>query len=95
MFWVDVVSQVALAVKNLLSNAGDIKRHGFDPWVGKIFWRRKWQSTQYCCLENPMDRGAWWAAVHGVTQTWTRLSDLAHMHNWRAIGEGLGEESES
>ena len=42
-----------------------------------------------------MDRGAWWAAVHGVTQTWTRLSDLAHMHNWRAIGEGLGEESES
>ena len=26
---------------------------------------------QYSCLENPMDRGAWWAAVHGVTQSWT------------------------
>ena len=27
------------------------------------------------CLENPMDRGAWWAAVHGVTESWTQLSD--------------------
>ena len=32
---------------------------------------------QYSCLENPMDGGAWWAAVHGVAQSWTRLSNLA------------------
>ena len=32
---------------------------------------------QYSCLENPMDGGAWWAAVYGVAQSWTRLSDLA------------------
>ena len=31
---------------------------------------------QYSCLENPMDRGAWWAAVHGVTKSRTRLSDF-------------------
>ena len=31
---------------------------------------------QYSCLENPMDTGAWWAAVHGVTKSWTRLSDF-------------------
>ena len=31
---------------------------------------------QYSCLENPMDRGAWQAIVHGVTKSWTRLSDL-------------------
>ena len=31
---------------------------------------------QYSCLENPMDGGAWWATVHGVTKSWTRLSDL-------------------
>ena len=31
---------------------------------------------QYSCLENPMDRGAWWATVHGVAKSWTRLSDL-------------------
>ena len=37
-------SQVALVVKNLPASAGD-KRHGFDPWVRKIFWRRAWQPT--------------------------------------------------
>ena len=37
------------------------KRRGFDTWVGKIPWRRAWQPTPYSCLENPMDRGAWWA----------------------------------
>ena len=30
---------------------------------------------QYSCLENPIDRGAWWATVHGVRKSWTRLSD--------------------
>ena len=34
-------------------------------------------SLQYSCLENPMDGGAWWAAVHGVARSWTQLSDLA------------------
>ena len=40
-------------------------------------WRRKWQSTPYSCLGNPMGRGAWWATVHGVTKSRTRLS---HFH---------------
>ena len=61
------MSQVALVVKNSPANVGDIKRCGFDPWVGKNPWRRAWQPTPYFCLENPMDRGAWWAMVHGVT----------------------------
>ena len=34
-------------------------------------------ALQYSCLENPMDGGAWWAAVHGVAKSRTRLSDLA------------------
>ena len=42
MYW---ASQVALLVKNLPANAGDIKRHGFNPWVGRTPWRREWQST--------------------------------------------------
>ena len=33
---------------------------------------------QYSCLQNPMGRGAWWAAVHGVKKSWTRLSDWEH-----------------
>ena len=39
------------------------RRHGFDPWIRKIPWSGKWQPTQYSCLENSMDRGAWWATV--------------------------------
>ena len=34
---------------------------------------------QYSCLENPMDRGAWWATVHGVTKSRARLSDLTYL----------------
>ena len=37
--------------------------------------RRKWHPLQYSCLENPMDRGAWQAAVHGVTKSQTQLSN--------------------
>ena len=34
---------------------------------------------QYSCLENPMDGGAWWATVHGVTKIWTRLSEQLNL----------------
>ena len=49
------------------------KRHGFDPWVGKIPWRRAWKPTQYSCLENPMDRGAWQTIGCSVEQSQTQL----------------------
>ena len=49
---------------------------------------------QYSCLENPMDGGACWAAVHGVAKSWTRLSDFTftfHFHfSLSCIGEGNG-----
>ena len=44
-------------------------RHGFDPWVGRIPWRRKWHPLQYSFLGNPKDRGAWQATVHGVAES--------------------------
>ena len=50
------------------TNAGDMRRR-FDPWVGNIPWRRAWHPLQYSCLENPMDRGAWQATVHGITKS--------------------------
>ena len=40
---------------------------------------------QYSCLENPMDRGAWWAAVHGVTKSRTRLSDFTLTFHFHAL----------
>ena len=53
---------------------GRHKRCGFNPWFGKSSWKGHGNSP---CLENPMDRGAWWATVHGVTESQTRLSDWA------------------
>ena len=49
--------EVVLVGSNLLANAGDM-RHGFDPWVGKIPWRRAWQPTPVSLPGEPMDRGA-------------------------------------
>ena len=45
---------------------------------------------QYSCLENPMDGGAWWAAVHGVAKSQTRLSDFTFTFSLSCIGEGNG-----
>ena len=58
-------------------------RQGFDPWVGKIPWRRAWQPTPIFLLENLMDRGAWWAIIHRVAKgrTWLKqLSTHIHIH---------------
>ena len=43
------------------------KRHGLDPWVRKIPWRRALNPLLYSCL-NPMGKGAWWAAIHRVPE---------------------------
>jgi len=46
---------------------------------------------QYSCLENPMDGGAWWAAVHGVTKSQTQLSNFTFTFHFHAlIGERNG-----
>ena len=45
------------------------KRQGFNPWVWKSPWRRARNPLQSSCLENPMDRGAWWATVHGAAES--------------------------
>ena len=52
-------------------------RGGFDSWVGKILWRRAWQHTPIFFPGNPMDRGAWWATIHGVAKSWTCLRQLS------------------
>ena len=53
------------------------KRGRFEAWVGNIPREGNGNPLQYSCLENPMDGGAWWATVHGVTQSWTRLKWLS------------------
>ena len=48
---------------------------------------------QYSCLESPMDGGAWWAAVHGVTEGWTRLSDFTFTFHFRALEKEMATHS--
>ena len=48
---------------------------------------------QYSCLENPMDKGAWWAAVHGVTEGQTRLSDFTFIFHFDALEKEMATHS--
>ena len=48
---------------------------------------------QYSCLENPMDVGAWWAAVHGVARSRTRLSDFTFTFHFRALEKEMATHS--
>ena len=48
---------------------------------------------QYSCLENPMDGGAWWAAVHGVAKSWTRLSNFTFTFHFYALAKEMATHS--
>ena len=72
-------------------NGSDSKEFAFSvgdqgsiPGLGRSPEEGNGYPLQYSCLENPMDRGAWWAAVHGVIKSWTRLS-IEHTHSVRGL----------
>ena len=58
----------ALVVKNPTANAGDIRDSSLIPRLGRSPGEGHGNPLQHSCLENPMDRGAWWATVHGVAK---------------------------
>ena len=60
-------------VKNLPANAGDVRDAGLFPGLGRFPGGGCGDPLESSCLENPMDRGAWQATVHRVSQSWTRL----------------------
>ena len=54
-----------------------------ETWIQYLVWEDSpggghGNPFQYSCLENPMNRGSWWATVHGVTKSWTWLSNQVH-----------------
>ena len=63
------------------------------------YWKDYGNPLQYSCLENPMDRGAWWAIVYGVSKSWTRLSNFtSSLHftgktialtTWTVVSKGM------
>ena len=64
---------MVLVVKNPTANAGDIGDLGPIPGLGRSPGEDNGNPLQYSCLENPMDRRAWWATVHWVTKSRTHL----------------------
>ena len=64
-----LASQVALVVKNLPANAGDIKIVGLIPGLGRSPGGGHGNPLQYSCLDSPMDRGAWWATTHMIAKS--------------------------
>ena len=82
-YWIEVgsisngASQLALVVKNPPANAGGIRDTGLIPGLGRSPGGENGNPLQYPCLENPKDRGAWWATVHRVVKSQTQLSQLS------------------
>ena len=67
-----VLTLMAQTVKNLPAVQ--------EIWVQSLGWEDPLEKqvathSSYSCLENAMDRGAWWATVHGVAKSWPRLSE--------------------
>ena len=71
---------MALLSKNPTANTGDIGDVGLIPGSGRSLGEGNGNPLQYSCLENSMDRGSWWATVHGVLKNQTQLSNYTHTH---------------
>ena len=71
-------SQVRLVIKIPPAYAGDVRVAGLIPGLGRSLGVGNGNPHQYSCLENPMDKGAWRATVHGVA----KRHDWAHTHHW-------------
>ena len=88
-------------VENLPANAGDIIDVGWIPGLGRSPGGWHGNSLQYSCLENPMDREAWWATVHEVAKSWPWLKQLSmhvctqQVHHFFAPGMGISDYSDS
>ena len=81
-------SQGALVVKNPPANAEDRRGAGLIPGLGRSPRGGHSNPLQYSYLENPMDRGAWWATVHRVIKSWIRLKQLS-MHSTHSPARGF------
>ena len=62
-------------------------------FTASLFGEGNGTPLQYSCLENPMDGGAWWAAVHGVTKGQTRLSDFTFTSHFHALEKEMATHS--
>ena len=75
--WKDDGFSGVLVVQNPPANVGDVRDPGWIPGSGRSPGGGRGNAFQYSCLENCMDRGAWWVTVHSVAQSWTQLKRLS------------------
>ena len=71
---------MVLVVKNVPAIAGAIRDVGLTRALGRSFGEGHGNPLWYSCLENPTDRGAWQATVHGVAQSQTQLNKIGRAH---------------
>ena len=88
---------MASAVKNQSADAGNARDVGLIPELGRSPGGGNGNPLPYSCLRNPMDRGSWWAAVHGVTVRHDRVTEHAFVFTlslrWQWLGvEGVGTD---
>ena len=82
-------------VKNLPANGEDAGDEGSVPGSRRSPGEGNGNLLQYSCLENPMGRGAWWAAIYGVAKSWTWCEELTHWKGlWCWEGLGAGREGD-
>ena len=103
MFWYQLASLCvghlelnfgdSMLVNNMPANAGDIRDALSIPGSGKSPGKGHGNPLQYSCLENPMDWGAWWAAIYGVAQSQTRLSNFTFTFHFHALEKEMATHS--
>ena len=71
------IPHVVPVVKSLPANAGNVRNVSSVPGLGRSPGGGHGNPLQNFCLENPMDRGVWWATVHGIEQSQTQLIGLS------------------
>ena len=79
---------MAQSIVNQQKNAEwDILPQAICPYLQDKVGEGNGNPPQYSCLENPVDRGAWWAAVHRVAQSWTRLKQRSSSSSQKKVVE--------
>ena len=71
------------------------ERRGFSPWAGRSPEEGNGNPLQYSCLENSMDKGAWWATVHGITESDMIEHTCTHIHQQQEHSWTLQRSSQS
>ena len=87
--WVQSLGQEDLLEKEMTTHSGILAWK--IPWIEAT--EGNGSPLRYSCLENPMDRGAWWAAVHGVARSQTGLSDFTFTFHFHALEKEMATHS--